>query len=203
MISLPFMVETRFLCRELVDSDLYHLSTFGMTKKHLKAKAGGVLDFLRTIDGKGNVFSQALEENLDNNSRTYLVIDKKATKNDLCAYFTLKPGLVPFQIEDESFNTVSGVELVNFAVNAKYRATPKNKIGAMTFSDCIMPLVKEVQTIVGAQFLYLYALPIPKLIKTYKDKYLFRKLPSNQEEFVCSHVRPKYDNECIFMYQRI
>lgn len=199
MQPLP-IIKNRFLCRELVEDDLYHLSTFAMKKKHLNARAGGVLEFLRTIDCKGTVISQALVENLDKNSKTYIVIDQLASKNDLCAYFTLKPGLVPFRTEGKSFNTISGVELVNFAVNANYRGAMKKKIGAMTFSDFVIPLVKEVQTIVGATFLYLYALPIPKLIQTYKNKYFFQQLKRRQENFVHSHVRPHYDDDCKFMY---
>lgn len=45
-----------------------------------------------------------------------------------------------------------------------------------------------------------YALPDDKLIGYY-GKLGFSRLPAEQESFVYSHVKPKYDDGCIFMFQ--
>lgn len=46
------------------------------------------------------------------------------------------------------------------------------------------------------------ALPEEKLIEHYHTMG-FSRLPEHQEKFVQRHVKPKYDEGCIFMYQVI
>ncbi|WP_295058143.1 hypothetical protein [uncultured Fibrobacter sp.] len=48
----------------------------------------------------------------------------------------------------------------------------------------------------------IYALPEEKLIEHYHTMG-FSRLPEHQEKFVQRHVKPKYDEGCIFMYQVI
>ena len=53
-----------------------------------------------------------------------------------------------------------------------------------------------------ANSLYIYALPYEKLIEHYATMG-FSLLPEDQEKFVQSHVKPKYDAGCRFMYQTL
>ncbi|WP_022931531.1 hypothetical protein [Treponema bryantii] len=53
---------------------------------------------------------------------------------------------------------------------------------------------------VGVSAIYIYALPEEKLMKHYK-KMGFSRLPPEPEMFLQNHVKPKYDKDCIFMYQ--
>lgn len=140
------------------------------------------------------------EEHLLNS--TYLVKDKKS--HDIVGYFSLKTGL--FTVESPTiegyFDTVPSVELSNFAVNALYRANhPEVKqIGEILFRSFILPTVQHIQNFVAVKALYIYALPEDKLISHYQ-KLGFSRLDDEEEKFVHSHVKPKYDADCIFMYQ--
>ena len=55
---------------------------------------------------------------------------------------------------------------------------------------------------VGVNSLYIYALPETRLIEYYK-KLGFTRLPKKQEQFVQYHVKPQYDEGCVFMYQTL
>ena len=140
------------------------------------------------------------EEHLLNS--TYLVKDKKS--HDIVGYFSLKTGL--FTVESPTiegyFDTIPSVELSNFAVNALYRANhPEVKqIGEILFRSFILPTVQHIQNFVAVKALYIYALPEDKLISHYQ-KLGFSRLDHEEEKFVHSHVKPKYDADCIFMYQ--
>lgn len=140
------------------------------------------------------------EEHLLNS--TYLVKDKKS--HDIVGYFSLKTGL--FTVESPTiegyFDTIPSVELSNFAVNALYRANhPEVKqIGEILFRSFILPTVQHIQNFVAVKALYIYALPEDKLISHYQ-KLGFSRLDDEEEKFVHSHVKTKYDADCIFMYQ--
>lgn len=140
------------------------------------------------------------EEHLLNS--TYLVKDKKS--HDIVGYFSLKTGL--FTVESPTiegyFDTIPSVELSNFAVNALYRANhPEVKqIDEILFRSFILPTVQHIQNFVAVKALYIYALPEDKLISHYQ-KLGFSRLDDEEEKFVHSHVKPKYDADCIFMYQ--
>ena len=51
--------------------------------------------------------------------------------------------------------------------------------------------------------IYIFALPIEKLIGYYNDKLEFSRLHEIEEEKMHNRIRPEYDKDCIFMYQRI
>jgi hypothetical protein len=144
----------------------------------------------------------ALNDELSNESRTYLV--KDSLSKALACYFSLRTCLVPIALTKSLFTTVSAVELANFAVNENYRKKQRaiKKIGAYVFLEFILPIVKHIANLVGARWLCVYALPDEKLIRYY-ESLGFARLSKEQEEFVYSHVKPKYDKNCIFMYQSI
>ena len=54
----------------------------------------------------------------------------------------------------------------------------------------------------GSDPIVFYALPETRLIEYYGELG-FARLDKERETFVYSHVKPEYDQGCIFMYQRI
>ena len=116
---------------------------------------------------------QSAQDEKLNNSRTYLV--KDVLTGELMGYFSLRTGLITIQVKGDSFDSFPAIELANFAVNKRYKDSHPN---------------------------YIYALPEKKLLKYYK-KLGFSRLPKEQEKFVQHHVKPKYDEGCVFMYQTL
>ena len=145
---------------------------------------------------------QALVDEGNGQSRTYLV--KDALTRELACYFSLRTCLVPYELSDKRIN-LSAIELANFAVNDNYRRSQRTiaKIGEYVFVEIIRPLAKHISTCVGAGWLCIFALPKEKLIDYYAKKLGFSRLPIDKETFVHSHVKPDYDKDCIFMFQRI
>ncbi|MCR5125796.1 MAG: hypothetical protein K6B43_11475 [Treponema sp.] len=136
---------------------------------------------------------------------TYLVKDK--ITNEIVGYFSLKTGLFTIEIDSEDskseyFDSIPAVELSNFAVNALYRANHPEvtEIGTTLLKKFIIPTVQHIQNFVAVKALYIYALPEDKLIAHY-EKLGFTRLDKEEEAFVHAHVKPKYDADCIFMYQ--
>lgn len=133
----------------------------------------------------------------DGSARTYLVKDR-----EIVAYFSLKTGLFTIDAGNDYFYSISGIELANFAVNSSYRKNhPDAKnLGSTVFAEFVLPFVNFIRSLVGIQAIYIYALPEDKLIKHYKTMG-FHRLDPEDEQFVHQHVKPKYDEGCVFMYQ--
>ena len=134
---------------------------------------------------------------------TYLVKDK-VTK-EIAGYFSLRTGLFTIsEDEDDCFDSIPAIELSNFAVNSLYRKNhPETKaIGRIMFTEFILPIVQYIKEFVAVRALYIYALPEERLIKHYESMG-FSRLDEDEETFVHQHVKPRYDAECIFMYQTI
>ena len=144
----------------------------------------------------------AEKEEKEKQTRTYLIKDR--VTGELACYFSLRTGLVTLQIEEDSFDSLSAIELSNFAMNKIYKTNHPDvkKGGAYFFKRFILPLADFVSEFIGVSTLYIYALPEKRLIDHYK-KMGFSRLPEDQEEFVQKHVKPKYDEGCIFMYQTL
>ena len=188
MNYLPIETET-FYYQHIFDSEdneklIQHFSVGKMSGQ-------GLEDYLKQL---------AISEEEENFARTYLVKDKET--HELASYFTLKTGLFTLEIDEKRFYTVPSIELSNFAVNSSYRTQhPElSEIGKTTFREFVIPLVRFIRTFVGAKALYIYALPEDKLINHYKEMG-FTRLTDEQEKYVYTHVKPKYDDGCIFMYQ--
>lgn len=146
--------------------------------------------------------NQATKDEKENVARTYLVKDKLT--GELACYFSLRTGLITFQVANELFDTFPAIELSNFAVNDTYRHNHKETrfIGRYVFEMFILPIVRCMAKYVGVNSLYIYALPNDKLIEHYQIMG-FTRLPADEEKFVQQHVKPKYDEGCIFMYQTV
>lgn len=135
-------------------------------------------------------------------ARTYLIKDK--TTKELAGYFSLRSGLITIQAYHEEFETIPAIELANFAINGKYRKTHPDTplLGFLFLKRFILPLANAMSRYIGVNSLYIYALPDEKLIEHY-EKMGFTRLPKKQEKFVQNHVKPKYDKDCIFMFQNL
>lgn len=146
--------------------------------------------------------NQSVEDEENNCSRTYLV--KDVLSGELVAYFSLKTGLVTIQLDGENFDSIPAIELANFAINKLYKDShpESKKLGFYTFKKFVLPLVQRMSQYIGINALYIYALPEERLLDHYHTMG-FERLPEQQEKFVQRHVKPKYDEGCIFMYQTI
>jgi hypothetical protein len=142
----------------------------------------------------------AEREEYEKQTRTYLIKDR--ITGELVCYFSMRTGLVTLQVDGDAFDSLSAVELSNFAMNQVYKANHPNakRLGSYFFKRFILPLAQFVSEYIGVSTLYIYALPEDKLMNHYK-KLGFSRLPEEQEKFVQNHVKPKYDEGCIFMYQ--
>lgn len=145
---------------------------------------------------------QSVADETNKMSKTYLVKDK--VTGELVGYFSLKTGLITLQVFKDTFESIPAIELANFAVNNTYRESHPGikRIGYYIFLSFIRPLAESISHLIGVNALYIYALPEDKLIEHYKTMG-FSRLPTEQEAFVQSHVKPKYDEGCIFMYQTL
>lgn len=133
-------------------------------------------------------------------ARTYLV--KDTVTRELAGYFSLRTGLITIRSEGDKFNTLPAAELSNFAVNSQYKVRHPEVagLGKYMFKSFIIPLVRKMAKYIGIHSLYIYALPEERLIEHYTTMG-FSRLPPKQEKFVQRHVKPTYDEGCIFMYQ--
>ena len=133
---------------------------------------------------------------------TYLVKDRMT--KEIVGYFSLKAGLFTVEIDSESdcFDSIPAIELSNFAINALYKRNhPESEgLGTTILRKFIIPIAQHIQNFVAVKALYIYALPEDKLISHY-EKLGFSRLDKDEESFVHAHVKPKYDEDCIFMYQ--
>lgn len=145
----------------------------------------------------------ALSDEINNHARTYLVIYKG--NNSIVAYFSLRTGLIPISRGFfKGFDTYTGIELANFAVNTNARNEIKeiSRLGSYIFYTFIYSLVQEINKLVGAKYLYIYALPNDRLMEHYTTMG-FSLFPKQAEKYIYRHSKPYYDKGCRFMYQII
>ncbi len=186
---IPVITDENFYCQHLFDSE---------------SNLAAIQDFfVSQPTGKGlelYLKNSASSEEGVGSARTYIV--KSKMTDEIAAYFTLRSGLFTVSATEDYFHTISAVELSNFAVNSAFRKKfpHMEKIGRTVFTDFILPIVDSARTVIGIQALYIYALPEEHLIEYYKSLG-FERLEIDEEQFVHQHVKPKYDEGCIFMYQ--
>ncbi|MBR5966464.1 MAG: hypothetical protein IK015_10160 [Treponema sp.] len=164
--------------------------------------------FVEKPSGKGlekylKLLAETEEYNRSN--RTYIVRDKET--NEIAAYFSLRVGSFTLKEQmqnddDASKYTVPSVEISNFAVNSAYREKHPEvkKIGEQVFTRFIIPTVNYGAELFGIQAIHIYALPQDDLIDHY-GSFGFSRLPKEMEEYIHKHLKPDYDDKCIFMYQ--
>lgn len=171
-----------------------HLTESDDLSKFCCSKGKGLDNYLKYM---------ALSEEKSNVSRTYIVKTKDTL--EMVAYFTLRTGLITVSRGLlKGFDAITGIELANFAVNDSYREANDQipKLGSYIFLSFILPLTKKIQEYIGAEYLYIYALPYDKLMAHYRTMG-FQRTSEKMERFVYRHVKPNYDKNCIFMYQKL
>ena len=146
---------------------------------------------------------QAFHDECYNLMRTYLVRWKPTS--ECVGYFSLKAGLISVnekcKQEQDVFDTLPGVEIANFAINGHFSQKYSiNGLGGMLFRQLIAPFIQKHAKTLGIYMVYLFALPVPKLIKTY-ESYGFQRLSPQDEKLLHRRIKPVYDQSCIFMYQ--
>ena len=193
MLLAP-IVNEKFRYEHLVSNpkNLEDIKSFFVEKKTGK----GLENYLKTL---------AEAEEYDRSNRTYLVRDKET--NEIAAYFSLHTGSFTLKDteqsdEDAEKYTVPSVELSNFAVNSAYRERhPEIKgIGEQVFRRFIIPTVNYGAELFGIQAIHIYELPQDELLEHYST-FGFSRLPLEMEAYIHSHIKPAYDEGCIFMYQ--
>lgn len=145
----------------------------------------------------------ALDDELANISRTYLVLDRNTKQ--IAAYFTLRTGLITVSRGFlKGFDAYTGIELANFAVNDAFREVHEviPKFGAHIFYQFILPLTLEISKYVGAAYLYIYALSEDRLMAHYETMG-FEHTTKKMKKFIYRHVKPVYDSGCTFMWQKL
>lgn len=159
----------------------------------------------KTGDGLVNYLQNyALKDEQSGEMRTYLVRDKDT--DEIVGYFSLKSGMVSINERGgffhREFDCVAGIELANFAVNNSYKESHNDfdGIGKIIFYYFIMPIVKSVSKQIGVRMLFIFSLPYENLMSYYRTLH-FERLSVSEEYFVHRRIKPRYDKNCVFMYQ--
>lgn len=194
------------MIKGIIQDDAFYCNHLGATERDEK----DIPSFYVALpDGKGlerYIRYYAFPEEDAGLMRTYIVRDMAS--DELVGYFSLKSGLISINetqgFEKADFDTVPGVEVANFALNSTYiKNHPEARgSGLLIFSHFIRPLIKQASQEIGIKVIYLFALPIERLISRYKE-YGFQKLSSKDETALHKRLKPVYDESCIFMYQVI
>lgn len=160
------------------------------------------------------LYFQAFNDQNSHKMKTYIIKDKNS--GELVGYFSLKAGMVSDkdgyhtikingrEEEISGFKALPGIELAYFAINGSYSEshTEYEGLGKVIFYYFICPIVKQASELIGAHFLFLYALNQDSLIEYYKSLKFYR-LGSIKEEKLHSRVRPINNIKCTFMCQKI
>ena len=190
-----------FYCEHITDADSDDIEQFSVRHPEV---AGGLERYLK---------EDAITDEQEDIMRTYLVRDMQS--DELVGYFSIKAGMFSVnehEIVDEDtkekrtvFDTLPGIEIANFAVNAGYQANhPSVKgVGVVIFLDFIRPIASQIGEVLGVRYLYIFALPYDSLIERYQKSYRFVRLSDKEEDELHKRVKPFYDEDCCFMYQRL
>lgn len=76
------------------------------------------------------------------------------------------------------------------------------KLAKKRHADITLPLVGEISKYIGAAYLYIFAIPENRLIAHYRTMG-FSEGEKKTSRYVYRHVKPVYDKNCIFMFQKI
>lgn len=178
----------RFICKSIKEIPLKEFEDFA-----LRRETSGYLE--------GYLKKDALHDEYNNEMRTYIVIDDDTS--EIVGYFSLKANIMAIE-DDGVFLSLPMIELANFAVNDIYKEVHLDitGLGKMIVSDFVIPIIEKVSNLIGAWGVCIYSLPQEHLIEFYKS-IGFVRLPEQYEKRLHQRVKPSYDKDCIFMYQKI
>ena len=195
-----------------MNNELFSCEHLKLTRKNMD----DVDNFMITVpEGKG--LMDFLQQDAFHNEtvglcRTYLVRD--IDSEELAGYFSLRAGLISSneKIMDDGdeqvseFDVIPGIELSALAINERYiEAHPRRKgCGLIIFNDFVLPLVNEAAKIIGVQVLYGFSVDEKgKLMKKYIQEYGFERLDSKSEKMLHERLRPRNENDCVFIFKRL
>ena len=194
------------MLKGILQNDLFYCNHLGVSENDEK----DVLSFsVKDSNGEGLVRYlryMAFPEEDAGTMRTYIVRDNFSS--ELVGYFSVKAGLISVNEvhteDEETFDTIPGVEIANCAVNDTYLQNhPELKgTGLIIFNDFIVPVIQEASKSVGVKIVYIFALPFERLINRYRE-YGFLRLDSTSEDELHKRLKPNYDENCIFMFQQL
>lgn len=194
------------MIKGIIQDDAFYCNHLGSTERDEK----DIPSFYVALpDGKGlqrYIRYYAFPEEDAGLMRTYIIRD--INSDDLVGYFSLKAGLISINeiegTEKTDFDTVPGIEVANFAVNSGYmdKHPEAQGSGILIFTHFIQPIIRQVSREIGVKVIYLFALPVERLIARYSE-YGFQKLSDKDEEALHKRLKPTYDDSCIFMYKVI
>ena len=194
-------------CTDFLRNDLFyceHLTISEKTKREINNSFSIQRDNARGLEEYIKIRSFIDEQS--GLARTFLVRDCET--NEIACYFTLKAGQVSGnETKTEygrSFDSISGIELSDFAVNHTYSENHPEveHVGAIVFSSFIYKLALQVSKCIGVYFLYIFALPEESLINYYKSLN-FIMPPEEDRINIIQLFTPRYDKNCVFMCQKI
>ena len=192
---MPLLHTNEFYCDHIGanENDQRDVMSFSVRDR----RGEGLVDYLQRF---------AFPDEESHDMRTYLVRDNRTS--ELAGYFSLKAGIASINEEKSGecvgFDTVPGIELANFAVNDSYlKKHPDTKgVGLGIFNDFIWPIALDVSERIGVKIICIFALPFEGLIRRYTE-YGFMRLGATHEADLHQRLKPRYDSECIFMYQML
>ena len=194
------------MLKGILQNDLFYCNHLGVSENDER----DILSFtVKDPNGEGLVrYLQylAFPEEEAGTMRTYIVRDNFSS--ELVGYFSVKAGLISVNEvhteDEETFDTIPGVEIANFAVNDTYlqRHSELKGTGLIIFNDFIVPVIQEASKNVGVKIIYIFALPFERLINRYRE-YGFLRLDSVSEDELHKLLKPNYDENCIFMFQQL
>lgn len=145
--------------------------------------------------------------------RTYIVRDQ--VTDEIVGYFAIKAAMMSVNERKKVdrrtgkeriyFDTMPGIEIANFAVNETYieHNEEVRGIGVLIFYEFIYKIITGIDEMLGVKYLFIYALPYDTLIQRYMKYYHFRRLPDALEQKLHKRIKPEYDDDCVFMYQKL
>lgn len=179
---------TKFVCKSIKEISVKDIQKFS-----LKKETSGYLEHYLKDD--------AIKDEIDNTMRTYVVLDSDT--EEIVGYFSLKTNIIAID-DGKRYDSLPAIEMANFAVNDNYKLAHNDAsgLGKMIVSDFVLPIVRQISELVGTWGLCIYALPQDRLIDFYHS-IGFSRLPVRYERRLHRRVKPTYDKDCIFMFQKI
>ena len=190
-----------YYCDHIKETDLEDIKDFTVRDPDI---AGNLATFIK---------EWAWDDENEGLMRTYIVRDQ--VTDEIVGYFAIKAAMMSVNERKKVdrrtgkkriyFDTMPGIEIANFAVNETYieHNEEVRGIGVLIFYEFIYKIVTGIAEMLGVKYLFIYALPYDTLIQRYMKYYHFRRLPVALEQKLHKRIKPEYDDDCVFMYQKL
>ena len=190
-----------YYCDHIKETDLEDIKDFTVRNPEI---AGNLAAYIK---------QWAWDDENEGLMRTYIVRDQ--VTDEIVGYFAIKAAMMSVNERKKVdrrtgkeriyFDTMPGIEIANFAVNETYieHNEEVRGIGVLIFYEFIYKIITGIAEMLGVKYLFIYALPYDTLIQRYMKYYHFRRLPDALEQKLHKRIKPEYDDDCVFMYQKL